>query len=160
MSGRYALYSKKRALHAIGASMISLPTTSSMSLGMAAYMPERREWAYGQCPLQHRETQSMKTIYHWRGGWEALMFIMDININTSSPPPHIPITIITMILCTMIQCWGTLVWNIPELSYSDPSCPEELMEHLKGPGYEKRGPAASFVLNLSKRQSLLKDCRF
>lgn len=36
---RYARYSKNLDRHAIGASMISFPTTSRMSRGIAAYKP-------------------------------------------------------------------------------------------------------------------------
>ena len=45
MSSRYALYSKKRARHAIGASMISSPITVRISRGIAAYIPEvKKRW--------------------------------------------------------------------------------------------------------------------
>ena len=40
ISSLYALYSKNLDLHAIGASIISSPTISNISLGIAAYIPE------------------------------------------------------------------------------------------------------------------------
>ena len=43
ISSLYALYSKNLDLHAIGASIISSPITISISLGIAAYIPEENK---------------------------------------------------------------------------------------------------------------------